>query len=137
MDYTVALCKTNWRKKTPDGYYPLNPASHKGYYRLHRFVYAQYHKIKLTPIQIIRHRCNNPGCVEISHLLLGTQNENNIDTIKAGTNPTLKLKIGDADKIRKMYKSTHKTQANLATEFKITPEMVWNIINYRSWKNVN
>ncbi len=40
---------------------------------------------------VIRHKCNNRGCINLNHLCLGTQGDNVMDSVKWGThkNPVM------------------------------------------------
>ena len=37
---------------------------------LHRYVYAQYHRVKLTQQDVVDHRCSNHACFNPLHLKL-------------------------------------------------------------------
>lgn len=61
------------RKKNPWGYVYISDNGRTK--MLHRFIYEQL----IGPIPeglVIRHTCDNPGCINIEHLLMGTQLEN-------------------------------------------------------------
>jgi hypothetical protein len=55
----------------------------KHYSSLHRHVY-QHVKGELLPGVCLRHQCHNPICVEVEHLITGTQADNMDDMVKAG-----------------------------------------------------
>jgi len=52
--------------------------------RVHRMVYMYYNQILLKPEECVLHACDNPPCVNIKHLRLGTQWENMQDMVKKG-----------------------------------------------------
>ena len=47
----------------------------------HRLVYIDTHGLRLEDIadRVVRHRCDNPGCLNPDHLELGTQADNSRD----------------------------------------------------------
>lgn len=51
-----------------------------------RAVYVLHNKLKLADIagKVVRHTCNNPACINIEHLVLGTWQDNMNDKITAG-----------------------------------------------------
>lgn len=49
-----------------------------------RALYMAYHNVILTHNQYVCHKCDNPSCVEIIHLFVGTPKENNDDCSNKG-----------------------------------------------------
>jgi hypothetical protein len=52
--------------------------------RVHRLVYELWHDVSLDEKEIIRHRCDNPPCVNPDHLRKGTQADNVQDMVERG-----------------------------------------------------
>ena len=52
--------------------------------RAHRFAYAMAHGVAIPDELVVRHRCDNPGCVRPEHLLLGTTADNVKDRTDRG-----------------------------------------------------
>lgn len=85
---TIEEIKTNpdecWEwsgKRTVRGY--GTTASINGETRAHRIVYAQKYGT-IPEGLIICHHCDNPSCVNINHLYLGTHKDNTKDMIERG-----------------------------------------------------
>jgi DNA-binding XRE family transcriptional regulator len=55
---------------------------HKRFY-WHRYIYTQAHG-EIPKGMVIRHTCDNPSCINIEHLILGTQKDNVHDMIERG-----------------------------------------------------
>ena len=74
-----------WDKcKTKQGYGKL--AVKSKYYYAHRY----YYELKFGPIpkgMIIMHLCDNPSCINISHLKMSTSKENTQDMINKERHP--------------------------------------------------
>jgi hypothetical protein len=52
----------------------------------HRVAYAQAHGLTMKDIEgvVIRHKCDTPACIEPTHLIPGTQQDNIRDMIQRG-----------------------------------------------------
>lgn len=89
---TYIPCKLS-KKYKPNkyGYYAIFPKAHNGHALLHRKVYAEYYTYTFKKGDVVRHACDNPSCIEPTHLMLGTQKDNVWDSVEAGThkNPVM------------------------------------------------
>ncbi len=89
------------------------------------------------------HLCNNPPCVEGSHLLLGSQRENiqyvaSLHRMSAGENrPLAKLTVAQVQEIRRLYARGHITTRAIASQFHVAHSSIWYIVRNRSWKAAN
>lgn len=95
-----------WNKiKQQDGCWEFNSATdrdgyHKFNYKLvnsDRWIQTGAHRFVLMALgktipqgNVVCHRCDNPSCVNPSHLFIGTVNDNNQDKVKKGRQPSLK-----------------------------------------------
>lgn len=72
---------------------------------LHRMIYMYHKEVKLTTDECILHACDNPPCINIMHLSVGSKADNNRDRDQKGRqakrlgedNPRARLTI---DKVR-------------------------------------
>jgi hypothetical protein len=128
-------CKNSHRARDKNGYHRINK---NGYYHEHRWLYATHHNVKLTHLDIVRHLCNNPWCVEITHLELGNHADNRADASAVGktTTPAAKLTEAQIKEIRKKYKTGKYTMAEIAKEFKLHKNHVQQIIRFKVWKEI-
>ena len=67
--------------KTQDGYGQFT--SFGVHWRANRYFYT-YYKGDIPEGLLVRHTCDNPPCVLPSHLVLGTDADNNIDMMERG-----------------------------------------------------
>jgi len=92
----------------------------------------------------ICHKCDNPPCVRPTHLFSGTQSDNLKDAIKKGRhkapdgtgerNGSAVLTESNVLKIRanRMKESV----INLAKRFSVTPEAIYAVLKYKTWKHL-
>ena len=91
------------------------------------------------------HKCDNPSCVNPSHLFLGTNQDNMNDKKEKGRingqihgekNSNAKLKEKDIIRIRKLYNPRKYTLNMLAKEYNVHHSTIGYIINRRLWDHV-
>ncbi len=106
----------------------------------HRVSYELY-KGPLGNLHVL-HKCDNPGCVNPEHLFLGTHKENQEDKARKGrgvghsmpgeAHPGSKL---TAEQVLSIFYAAGKHPA-VATQFQVSPTLVWKIKNKRCWKHI-
>lgn len=112
--------------------------------REHRVVYARSRGLAMRDIEglEIRHRCDNPSCVNPSHLEIGTHADNMRDMAerrranpKRGSSHKLaKLTERDIPVIRQMLKS--ESQRHVANMFGVDQAVIGRISRGTSWSHV-
>lgn len=115
--------------------------------RAHRFSY----ELNIGPIpqgMLVCHLCDNPICVNPSHLWLGTPKDNSEDMVRKGRwngnrtqrfgedNPRSKLTDSDVLSIRRLYSEGKYSQSQLGRMFGITQCMVGFIVRRVSWSHI-
>lgn len=106
----------------------------------HRLAYLVFNG-EIPPGMMVRHSCDNPGCVNPKHLSLGDHDENMADKYERGRCPSgerhhrTSLTAEQVLAIRDRY-AKGETQLSLAREFGIRNTTVSNMVNGKSWKNL-
>lgn len=98
----------------------------------HRFSY-ELHNGPIARGLWVCHKCDNPPCVNPSHLFVGTARDNSHDCLKKGRigrHP--KLTWDQVHLIRRLYPAI--TQRKLADQFGISQSQVGAIVRHRFWK---
>lgn len=90
----------------PQGYHQVRRAGRL--YYVHRMALAAHLGKPVDSLQLVRHLCNNPRCVNPTHLAEGTHYDNAQDRVKAGRSAKelparRRLTQELADKARAMY----------------------------------
>ena len=82
---------TNY-KPTDKGYFNLRFGDSRQY--IHRVVASDSYGILLEELDLVRHRCNNPSCINPLHLLVGDSFDNVQDAVEAGSFVSTNCKRG-------------------------------------------
>lgn len=108
------------------GYFKVNGVN----WRATRWIF-QYDHQYLPPV--VMHSCDNPRCVELRHLVPGTQADNMADKMSKGRhrwhNPPRKLSEADVRLIRAEHSSGVSSQAQLARRYMVSRSHVSRIVN--------
>jgi hypothetical protein len=107
--------------------------------RLHRWLYEQCFG-EIPDGIYVRHKCDNPKCINLEHLELGTPKQNTLDKKRHGTwqhgelHANHKLTWEIVRNIRNTYKLGNSTE--LCKKYGIDKSTVWKIVNRKSWNGV-
>lgn len=111
-----------------------------------RYVHRVAWELANGPIpdgMVIMHRCDNPPCVELSHLVLGTQKENIADKYAKGR---ARVAVGErcgkstltteqVIEMRRLY-AQGVPKAELAIRFSVSRPNVYVVVTRRTWKHI-
>jgi hypothetical protein len=109
----------------------------------HRISY-EIHIGKIPAGMCVCHKCDNPQCVNPSHLFLGTNLDNTKDKMNKGRhvaspgekNGAAKLTEKQALEIYKLYSLGH-SSCKLAIIYGVSPPMIRNIVKHKNWRCLN
>lgn len=92
--------------------------------------------------EVILHQCDNPSCVNPSHLLVGTQQDNMDDKVLKGRQTSGEAAVNSklteelVYRMRRLYKKKGLTQMQLATLFNVSQTTVSQIILNKIWTDI-
>lgn len=121
----------------PNGYGTLGIEGRTRY--AHRAAWEASHGGIPSGLSVL-HRCDNPPCVNPSHLFLGTQSDNMADKAAKGrgprgeTNPQARLTVAEVLAIRELRGLASPTE--IASRFGIRRAHVFRIFNRERWSHV-
>ncbi len=131
----------NWIGATKDNGYGTFGHLYENLYA-HRFSW-ELKNGKIPNGMFVLHRCDNPACVNPSHLFLGTHTDNMRDKENKGRanhpsgelNGKSKITRSDVLEIRRMH-SSGVTQREIGTRFKISGVQAYRIATKKHWRHV-
>lgn len=106
-----------------------------------RWLWSRVHGPIPEGIQV-RHKCDNPPCVNMDHLELGTPLENSRDMVERGRgvigerSHTAKLSADEVLEIRALVARGDQTKTAIARTYGTTRQNVTHIVNSFSWKHL-
>jgi hypothetical protein len=131
-------CIISTYAKDRDGYAQgYNPLTKKPQLH-HRLVYEQHYGA-IPKGLVVRHKCDNPSCVNIEHLELGTHQDNQRDKVlrkrhqHGTTHWKHKLTEQDVLCIRARPKETYK---EIALEYDVSKSTIQDIFARRTWRHI-
>ena len=122
----------------------------------HRLLWELTHDVKLSRHQYVCHKCDNPSCLNIDHLYLGTAKDNSEDMVRKGRstkgrdighvcNVGKKYKIHTRKRlftdeqileIRSLHANNYRYQREIAKMFNVSASVINSIVNHKSWKHL-
>lgn len=111
---------------------------------VHRLVYAHVSGRTLTRDIIIRHKCDNPPCINPQHLIPGTHAANVRDKVERGRqakgerNGRAKLTAQDVREIRQLV-AEHGRRGNvgdIARGYGLDPKAIRDMLDRVTWRDV-
>lgn len=140
--FLINLNKTktcwNWGPVTKGHSYGRMSVNGKRVYA-HRYSYEYFNKSKIPDHLVVRHKCDNPRCVNPEHLILGTQKDNIHDAIRRKRlMPEYNgRKVSEMDvlNIREIYRTETISQEMLGKRFGLCRQAVGNILRRKTWRS--
>jgi len=133
-------------KKQPNCWIYKGSVSYKGYPSFslhgktvsgHRFCYMVFHG-EISEDQVIRHKCDNPKCVNPYHLETGTHQDNMLDRFVRNRTPR-GVKNGRAmlseEQVLRIVEDG-RTYQEIANEYGVCRDTIRNIMVGKNWSHV-
>jgi hypothetical protein len=114
----------------------------------HRYSYIIHHPLTIDLLEhreiYVLHKCDNPKCVNPSHLFLGSQSDNMRDMTAKGRGIQMNgerhhkttLTEAQVQEIRGRWLSGGITQLKLANEYRVSKATLNKIILRKTWKHI-
>lgn len=121
--------------KTPEGYGEFRVEGVK--WKAHRYAFFKANGV-IPEGLVIRHRCDNRGCVNVEHLELGTTQDNTADRVERGrsatgtTNGNSKL---DKEKVLSI-RASGLPQRVLAEQYGVSQGVISQIMTRKTWRDI-
>jgi regulator of sirC expression with transglutaminase-like and TPR domain len=108
-------------------------------WKSHRFSYfLATGELPAAPL-VVRHKCKSKNCVNPDHLEPGTKSENELDKVRDGTDDrgekSVNAKLTEAQ-VLDIRSRSGQTLKELAMEFNVHLQTIWNIIHRKRWKHI-
>lgn len=107
--------------------------------KAHRAVHSLFRP--LEPAPVVRHLCNNPGCINPLHLRAGTQKENAADRVAHGRGGDLKGESNGRAKLTAQQalgiRSSTEAVALLASRYCVSKVMISRIRRGLAWSHLS
>lgn len=114
--------------------------------KAHRLAYAKKIGVSVFDLPsstIVRHTCDNPSCIEPTHLLGGTHNDNMKDMVDRGRSltgeriNTAVLTEALALQILSEYTGAYGQRNQLAKKYGLNHNVVYRLIARETWRHLN
>jgi hypothetical protein len=130
-----------WTGNKPDGRYGHFSVNGKTV-KAHRWFYEFIHE-PIPEELLVRHKCDNPQCVNPDHLETGTASQNTQDMHKRGRgadrrgikHPLVKLTEADVREIRRLKACGH-TETFLSMRYGVGRSQIGKIVHRINWKHI-
>jgi hypothetical protein len=127
-------------KRSGHGRYRWNGQERTAHSIAHELTYGETPGKRGTQGVLMRHKCDNPPCVNPSHIVPGTAFQNTMDMMERGRHKPIlgeasvrsKLKEQDVRNIR----ADDRSRAEIASDYGISEQNVRVIQLRQSWKHV-
>ena len=122
--------------------YGIFHRSIRGKGQAHRVAYESHYNVKLTSSQQVNHTCDNPSCVNVQHLRLGTHQTNADDMVKRGRsavgskNAAAKLTEGQVKTMKLLYSTGKFSHPALGRFFGVVGTACSHIVRGKNWGHV-
>jgi hypothetical protein len=110
----------------------------------HRFSFQNHHNRLIQEGLCILHICDNPKCVNPTHLIEGTHQDNNTDRANKGRgnaargekNGLAKLTEKKVLEIREIYSQGKTNYKKLGEEYGVDQTVIGRIVRYETWAHI-
>lgn len=140
----VAMSMTCWLwtgSKMPRGYGRIGGGGKRGNPLLAHRVSWEIHFGKIPARLIVCHRCDNPSCVNPTHLFVGTHEDNTQDAVRKGrisrgsSRHNARLSEKDIPEVRRRL-AIGESYSSVAALFGVSAALIGDVARGVTWKHV-
>lgn len=102
--------------------------------KVHRIVWELYNG-RSAEDNTVRHKCDNPKCINPEHLELGNNLDNVIDRIQRLRTHS-KLTVDQVQEIRQLWTTGQYYGWELASQYKIDVNTLYSLVKRDHWKHI-
>ena len=139
MDWRSVPCREWTKGRTPRGYGKRTWQGRT--LGAHRVAWIEAHGPIPDGIEVCHH-CDNPPCIEVAHLFLGTSQDNADDMVRKGRstrgerNNTTKLREADVLAIREAWAAGGVSARALAAQYGVRHYTIQCIVKGTTWRHL-
>ena len=91
----------------------------------------------LDPLEIVRHKCHNPPCINIDHLETGDRRDNYLDNLRSGLKAgASKLTQEEVKDIRRRFESGEDFISIALDHLHVHHDSLENVVLRRTWRDI-
>lgn len=139
---TESGCHEWPQSRNPKGYGHFWAGKERGLQAAHRYAWEMANGTPIPPGMEVRHRCDNPPCINPEHLEIGTHTQNIHDSLARSRNtygdrhPKARLTADQVTQIRRLRAEAALSFAQLARDFNVAPSTIVQVVKRKTWRHV-
>lgn len=85
---------------------------------------------------VVRHKCDNPACINPEHLTIGTKKDNTMDMVMRGRTRSL-FNEDQVREIKRLFAETDLSNPQIAKMFSVHRSLIYGMRIGKTWKHIH